>query len=114
MRGTLYRFAGSALSLPVAAWLLPGVHTQNAVTAWLAGLILALIYLVIRPVAKLILTPFNCLTFGILGFVVDALFVLLAASWMPGFAIDGFWWAVATAMIAEVIRGLAGMFAGKD
>ena len=114
MKGAMYRFCGCVVSMPVAAWLLPGVHTANAETAWVAGLFLGLIYLILRPLAKLILLPFNCLTFGILGFVIDVLLVQLAAWWMPGFLIDGFLWAVLVAVIVSFLREGAGSLAGRE
>ncbi len=111
--GVLYRFCGCVVAMPIAAWLLPGVHTVNAETAWIAGVILGLIYLILRPIAKLILSPLNCLSFGILGFVVDTLFVQLTSSWLPGFAVDSFLWAMAASAIVAVLREGAGSLAGR-
>jgi Predicted membrane protein len=108
MRGMVFRFCGCVVAMPIAAWLLPGVHTANPEVAWIAGALLGIIYLVLRPIAKLLLTPFNCLTFGIMGFVVDVLFVRLAAQWAPDFDIDGFWWAVATSLIVSALRESVG------
>ncbi len=114
MMGVVYRFCGCVVAMPVAAYILPGVHTANAQTAWFAGLMLGVIYLILRPIAKLVLTPLNCLSFGVLGFVVDALFVRLAASWMPGFQVDSFLWACAASVIVALAREGAGRLAGKE
>lgn len=113
MTGTLFRFIGCVIAMPVAAWLLPGVHTADAQTAWMAGALLGVIYLLLRPIAKLLISPLNCLSFGILGFVVDVAFVLLAARWMTGFQVDGFWWAAATSIIVAVLREGCGKLAKK-
>ena len=111
MKGIAFRFAGCVIAMPVAAWLLPGVHTANAEAAWVAGVLLGGIYLVLRPIAKLLLTPLNCLSFGILGFLVDAAFVLLAAEGMTGFRVDGFLWALATSLIVSALREALGHLA---
>lgn len=113
MTAIIFRFAGCVLAMPLAAWLLPGVQTVNPETAWIAGMMLGALYLVVRPIARLIMTPLNCLTIGILGFVVDALFVQLAASWLSGFEVDGFGWALLTALITSVLRELMGSLAKK-
>lgn len=113
MKGVAFRFCGALFALPLAAWLLPGVYAENGQIVWIAGALLGLIYLILRPLAKLILSPFNCLTFGIVGFLVDVGLVSLAAAWMPGFSIDGFWWTVAVALIVMVLRELLGSLA-KD
>lgn len=114
MKGAMYRFCACVVAMPVAAWILPGVHTAGAQVAWVAGLLLGLIYLVLRPLAKLVLLPFNCLTFGIVGFLVDVLLVQLAAWWMPGFAINGFLWAVLAAVIVSLLREGAGSLARQE
>ena len=112
MKGAMFRFCGCVAAMPIAAFFLPGVHTADARTAWIAGAFLGFIYLVLRPIAKLILLPFTCFTFGILGFVVDVLLVRLAAQWMPGFEIDGFWWALLAAIVVSLLREGAGTLAG--
>lgn len=114
MRATVYRFCGCVIAMPVAAWLLPGVMTENAQVAWFAGLLLAAIYLVLRPLIKLVLSPFNCLTFGLVGFVADALLVQLAANWMPGFHVESFLWALLTALLAMALSEGAGRLAERE
>ena len=79
----------------------------------LPGLLLALLYLLLRPLLKLLLSPFNCLTFGLVGLLLDAGFVLLADRWMDGFAVDGFLWALAASLMTNFLREGAGMLAGK-
>lgn len=112
MRGIALRFCGCVIAMPVAAWLLPGVHTVDAQTAWMTGLLLGAVYLLLRPIAKILLKPLSCLTFGIFGFVVDTLFVQLAAQWMTGFKIDSFLWAAAVAILVAFLREGLGMLAG--
>lgn len=113
MSGVLFRFCGTLVAMPLAAWLLPGVHAISNEAAWIAGVFLGVIYLVLRPLAKLLLSPFNCLTFGIVGLLVDAGLVQLAASWIRGFTIDSFWWALATSVIVFIVREGAGRLAGS-
>lgn len=104
MSGVLFRFCATVVSMPLAAWLLPGIHAASNEVAWVAGVFLGLIYLVLRPLAKLLLAPFNCLTFGVIGLAVDAGLVLLAASWLRGFVVDSFWWALAASFVVLVLR----------
>lgn len=113
MTGTLLRFCGTVIAMPLAAWLLPGVHAASNEIAWIAGVLLGLIYLIVRPLVKLILSPFNCLTFGLVGFFVDTGMVMLAARWMPSFHIDSFWWALAVALAVMFIREGLGKLAGR-
>jgi putative membrane protein len=111
MKGMAFRFCGCVVAMPLCAWLLPGVHATDPTSAWMMGIVLGLLYLLLRPIAKLILTPFNCLTFGLLGFVVDALLVQLAARQMDSFSIDSFWWALAASLVVTLLRESLGKLA---
>lgn len=104
MTGVLFRFCATVVAMPTAAWLLPGVHAANSQVAWLTGVLLGLIYLILRPIAKLLLSPLNCLSLGVIGFLADVGFVYLAARWMGSFRIDGFLWAIATALLVALLR----------
>ena len=113
MKNASFRFIACVVAMPLAAFLLPGVHTADPETAWIAGLLLGLLYLILRPLAKLLLLPFHCLTLGIFGFVVDALLVQLAAWWMPGFMIDSFLWALLVSLVVSLLREAAGRLAKR-
>lgn len=57
--------------------------------------------------------PLTAWTFGLVGLLLDAGFVLLADRWMDGFAVDGFLWALAASLMTNFLREGAGMLAGK-
>ncbi|MEJ0083494.1 MAG: phage holin family protein [Puia sp.] len=38
--------------------------------------------------------PITIFTFGLFLFVINALIILLAAKFVSGFRVDGFWWAL--------------------
>lgn len=85
--------------------VLPGVTAAGDETAIAAGVLLAVMYLLLRPIARLLTKPLGCLTFGLIGTVVDAALVLLAARLIPGFAVAGFVWAAAVALVINFLRG---------
>lgn len=113
MAGMIGRFCGCVIAMPIAAWLLPGVHTVNGEAAWLAGIMLGIIYLLLRPLVKIVLAPFNCLTLGLLGFFVDVAFIQLAASEVAGFHVESILWSIATSIIVSICRETLGSFAKK-
>lgn len=108
MTGVVLRFLATVLAVPVAVWLLPGVHASSAEMALLAGVLLGLAFLVLRPLIKLLLVPLNCLTFGLVGFIADIGLVYLAAGSFRGITIEGFWWTVAVALLVWVLRETLG------
>lgn len=111
MTGVLLRFCGTVVAVPLAAWLLPGVHAASTQIAWIAGVLLGLLYLVLRPLAKLLASPLNCLTFGLVGLLIDIGFIYLAADWLRGLQIDSFLWAVVTALLIALVREGVGKLA---
>lgn len=81
----LIRWAISAAALYGSAWLLQafGLAKLDARYwhSWfVAVIIMALVNALIRPIARLITAPLNCLTFGIVGVVVNAVMFWLVAA----------------------------------
>ena len=90
----------------VAAYILPGVTVSSFFTALVIAIVLGLINALIRPLVLLITLPLNILTLGLFTFVVNALMILLAAQIVPGFSVEGFWWALLFSVILALIGGL--------
>ena len=77
------------------------------------GAILAVIFTVLRPLVRLILSVINFCTMGILYVVVDAWLVWTAVAYVENSVqLDSFWWAVAAAIALNAARTLVDVFAG--
>jgi putative membrane protein len=81
----LLRFVISAAALYATAWILQlfGLARMDARYwhSWfVAVIIMALVNALIRPIARLITAPLNCLTFGIVGVVVNAVMFWLVSA----------------------------------
>src|SRR5437870_13172099 len=75
-----------------------------------AGLVLALINAVVRPVLIFLTLPFTLVTLGLFLFVLNA-FCLWLTSWLvKGFEVHGFWPAVFGAMLVSVVIWLLNAF----
>jgi len=109
MRGMVFRFLACVGAIPLCVYLLPGVTATDYTYAVYAGAVLGVIYITLRPIAKLLLGVFNLFTLGLLYVLLDAWLVQLC-SWamLDKFHVDGFLWALATALIVNVARGLFG------
>lgn len=91
----------------IAPQVLPGIHVADQPAALTAGLVLSLIYLFIRPLARLLAKPVSCLTFGLFGTVVDAAMVMMCAAILKErFVVDSFWWALALALAMNLVLGV--------
>ena len=94
----------SALIIFSIGYLLPGIHVLNFTSALVMALVLGIINAIIKPVLLVLTLPINILTLGLFTFVINALLVLLAAKFVTGFKIDGFWWALIFSIIFSLIN----------
>lgn len=95
----------STVAVFVTAHILPGVHVDGWGTALVVAVILGFINAFIRPVLLLLTLPINILTLGLFTFVIIAFCVILTTYIVPGFSVDGFWWALAFALVLAIING---------
>lgn len=112
MRGLLIRGLVTALGLWIASALLPGVHSTGILPIIGAGLLLGVVNAIVRPVIVFLTIPITILTLGLFLLVINAAMVWLVSRMMNGFAVDGFLWAVVTAVIVSIVSWSANAFIG--
>lgn len=94
----------STIAVFVASYILPGVHVESFLTALVVAVVVAIINSLILPLLLLITLPINILTLGLLTFVIIGFLMLGVSAIVPGFHIDGFWWALAFALVLAIIN----------
>jgi putative membrane protein len=92
----------------ITAWLLPGVHVEDFVTALMVAIALAILNTFIRPVLIFLTIPVTIVTLGLFLLVINALIIMLIGKIVPGFLVDGFWWALLFSVILSIIASLFG------
>jgi len=103
------RYIVGTLAFPLADYLLWGLWCNSLQTALLAGASLMLLYLLIRPLARVVLFAFNLLTLGLLGIVIDTLLIMLTVRLFPGSVqVYSLEWAALAALIINVVRAISG------
>jgi putative membrane protein len=102
----LIRLLITALAIILTSYLLPGVHVESFLSALVLSLLLALLNVTIKPILVIITIPVTFLTLGLFLLVINALMILLAGLIMPGFVVDGFWWALLFSIVLWVISSL--------
>ena len=92
LRWLLVSWAGNAVALGVAGWILGGVSfNDSASTLIWSALVFGVLNTILKPVLKLLTLPFAVVTLGLVWFFVSMLMLWLAALIVPAFDIDGFW-----------------------
>ncbi len=104
----------STIAVFVTASILPGIHVNNWGTALVVAVVLGLVNTFLRPILFLLTLPINILTLGLFSFVIIGLLVLLVSAIVPGFKVDGFWWAVLFALVLAVINNFLGLLIKED
>lgn len=100
----------SAIAVFVTAQILPGIHLTNFGTALVVAIVLGFINAFIRPLIFLLTLPINILTLGLFTFVIIGCLVLLVSAIVPGFTVNGFWWAVAFSLVLTLINSFLSVF----
>ena len=109
----LLRWAITAGALYATVWIL---HQFGLATAgegpwyswFIAVIIMALVNALIRPIARLLTAPLNCLTFGILGVVINGVMfwlvpVLSEAAGMPVFKVNALGALVGSILVGAIV-----------
>lgn len=106
MTNGVVRFLLSGLAVVLAGYLLPGVHVKNYGYALLVALVLSLANVFVKPVLIIFTIPLTIFTLGLFLLVINAIIILLVDYFVPGFSVDGFWWALAFSLILSVFNSL--------
>ena len=85
-----------------------GIVVSGVYTAFVVALLWGLISVTVRPVLKILTLPINLLTLGLFSFIINALLFWLLATFVQGFAVDGF----IPALLGSVTLGLVSSVLG--
>ena len=95
-------FAGwllNALALLGVAYIVPGIHVQNFLTAAIAAVIIGLANMLIKPILVILTLPVTILTLGLFIFVINGILF-----WAVGHFLQGF-------EVKTLMAGIIGAFA---
>jgi putative membrane protein len=93
----------NALALLAVTYIIPSIHIRGFGTALVIALVLGLINTLLRPVLVLLTLPVTILTLGLFLLVLNALLFQLAAWFVKGFEVSGFWAALFGSILYSVI-----------
>jgi len=100
----IIRLLVNGLAVLITSYILPGVHVGNMITAIIVAAVLALLNFFIKPLLVILTIPVTIVTFGLFLLVINALIILLTAHIVPGFKVDGFWWALLFSIVLSIIN----------
>ena len=96
----------SALALWLVAQIVPGIKVRDFGAALVATIVIAIVNATIGPVLRFLTFPLTFLTLGLFLLVVNAFLLKLASLVTPGFAVHGFWSAVAGSLVLTILTAI--------
>jgi putative membrane protein len=96
----------NAAAILIAAYFMEGIVLRSTGAALIAGLVLGIVNVVVRPVLLILTFPITLLTLGLFIFIVNAICLALTAALVPGFEVASFWSALGGALVVTVVSWL--------
>lgn len=111
---TLIHFVVSTIAILITAYVLPGVHVSGLLAAFVLAVVLGAINLILRPILIMLTLPLTILTLGLFVLVINALLIMLASYIVPGFVVDGFWYALLFGIVLAIINWILQVFEKEE
>ena len=105
-RGILITLVVNALSIFLASYILGGVHVDSVLTAIIVAALLSLLNVTLKPLLIILTLPLTLFSFGLFLLVINAIVIFVAADWIGGFGVDGFWWAVGFSLLISITNSI--------
>ena len=93
----------NAIALWLVTVLVSGVEVQDPLHAFIAAVVLGLVNVLVKPLLIILTLPITVLTLGLFLLVINALLFWGVGSLLPGFHVDGFWWAMLGALLYSLL-----------
>jgi len=94
----------SAVALLIVAFIVPGFELAGFGSALIASLVVGFLNATLGLFLKIVTFPISILTLGIFLLVINAIILMLASAFVPGFHIRGFWPAFFGAIVLMLVR----------
>ena len=101
MKRQSYRVLLNTITFFIAAQFLP-IVAVTPLHFLLAGLVLSLVNLMIRPLLIILTIPLNLITLGVFTLVINTWMIMLTSGVLPGFQVPGFGVAFVVSIIVTV------------
>lgn len=99
----ILRLLFNALGLILIAEFVDGISVEGFYAALIATIVLGLLNAIIKPILFILTLPITIITLGLFAFVINAGLFFFAASFLDGFTVDSFWYALLGSLLMSII-----------
>ncbi len=110
----LLRLLFNALGLILIAEFVEGIEVQGLYAAVITAVVLGIFNIIIRPILLILTLPITILTLGLFSFVVNAALFLFAASFIDGFSVENFWYALLGSVLMSIISTIGNRWINQE
>ncbi len=110
----LLRILLTAIAVVVLANILPGVGVDSYWTAILVAVVLSLLNFIVKPILVILTLPVTIVTLGLFLLIINAIIILLAEYLIPGFGVEGIWWALLFSLLLSLLQSVMFSLLGED
>lgn len=100
----------TSLVLLLVAYYIPGIHVDGFYAAFIAAVVLGLLNLFVKPVLFILTLPITILTLGLFMFIINAALFWFAATFIDGFTVDSFGYALLGSLIVTVASAVVNKY----
>jgi putative membrane protein len=108
----ILRIIWNALGLLLIAEYVPGIAVDSIYTAVIAAVILGVFNAILRPILIVLTLPITLITLGLFAVVINAALFLFAASFIQGFEVLSFWYALLGSLLMSIVSTVGSHFIG--
>ena len=108
VQSILTKILVGGVSVLISDWILSGISLETWWTGFLLAAVIILINLTLKPLMVILTLPITFLSLGLFLLVINALVILMAEELIPGFYVEGFWWALAFSIVLSLVNGVFG------
>jgi putative membrane protein len=102
----IFKWLVLSATVVLATHLIPGITVASWAVALIAGLVLGLINLIIKPILNILTLPINWITLGFFGVVLNAILFWAAAYLVTGFEVNNLLAALLGSILVSVVLWL--------
>lgn len=96
----------SSIAVIIASYILPGIYVDSFLVAIIIAVLLSLLNVTVKPLLIIFTIPLTILSLGLFLLVINAIIILIAGAIVPGFVVEGFWWALIFSLLLSITNSL--------
>ncbi|MEM9649509.1 MAG: phage holin family protein [Bacteroidota bacterium] len=102
----ILRLLLNALAVVILSYVLPGVGVDSMTTAILVAIVLSILNFLVKPILIILTLPITIITLGLFLLIINALIILIAAHFIPGFEVSTIWWALIFSLLLSFLQSI--------